>query len=239
MARSDRIPVTPEKQTGTLRQDIGLDSSVFDDIDCTPNTRRQLISLKRKASELSEQASPTITSPFLKWRLAVMEAQLRVRAVQKVKGNGLSLQRKIEEAFDNCWIVIVPVDSVASTPTEWKVVLLNTAEKDNVFFTDIYKQSGQALWRWRDIDGRKLSFCNDNRPARRIHALYVGVAARQGQTLGRLRREGPPGRVWAAPNKPDGYLRKSILVQLGKKMGDILPEELISAGNKCWYIRGP
>ena len=38
------------------------------------------------------------------------------------KRNGLSVQAKIEECFDNCWIVIVPVDSVASTPTQWQVV---------------------------------------------------------------------------------------------------------------------
>ena len=40
----------------------------------------------------------------------------------------------------------------------------------------------------------------------------------------------PPGEVWASPNKPDGYLRKSILLELGKKMGDRLPKDLVSAG---------
>ena len=38
------------------------------------------------------------------------------------KRNRLSVQAKIEECFDNSWTVIVLVDSVASTPTQWKVV---------------------------------------------------------------------------------------------------------------------
>ena len=54
------------------------------------------------------------------------------------KRNGLSLQKKIEEGFDNCWIVVVPFDSVEPNPTEWKIVLLNTAEQDKVFFTDTF-----------------------------------------------------------------------------------------------------
>ena len=45
------------------------------------------------------------------------------------KRNGLILQKKVGEAFDNCWITIVPVDSIASTPSEWKVVLWNEAVK--------------------------------------------------------------------------------------------------------------
>ena len=40
----------------------------------------------------------------------------------------------------------------------------------------------------------------------------------------------PPGEVWASPNKPDGCLRRSILVELGKKTGDRLPKDSISVG---------
>ena len=63
--------------------------------------------------------------------------------------NGLSLQSKIEEAFDNCWILIVPIDPFQTIPTEWKIVLLNSAEKDNTFFTDILNVTDRRLWRWR------------------------------------------------------------------------------------------
>lgn len=40
----------------------------------------------------------------------------------------------------------------------------------------------------------------------------------------------PPGQVWASPNKPDGYLRKSILLELGRRTGEKLPQDLMSAG---------
>ena len=41
----------------------------------------------------------------------------------------------------------------------------------------------------------------------------------------------PPGRIWASPDKPAGYLRNSVLTVLAKKIGDQdLPEELIDAG---------
>ena len=381
--------MTLEKQLTSSRLDIDLDSPILDGIDCTPNTKNQMISLKRNASQLLDQGSPNTTSPFLKWRLAVVESKLRVRAMQKQalseaniffneagkpkiefvavvkeeekallsekafllsqrkileedlndivtsklqleeayiaelrisleaassskeklpglksprldrkyfqdiineylgtkavypdtgdsskwcnvlgywlspdsvkcahivpyswntkdvahmfgsdeppltsRRNGLSLQKKIEEAFDNCWIIIVPVDSVEYTPTEWKVVLLNTAERDNTFFRDTFKATDRELWRWRDIDGRKLSFRNDNRPARRF--LYMRYALAwlhaEDKSWPDFKGNVPPGEVWASPNKPDGYLRKSILLELGKKTGDRLPKDLVSAG---------
>lgn len=269
--------------------DIDLDSSILDDTDCSPNTKIQMVSLERKASQVFGQESPKTTSLFLKWRLAVVEIRLKVRTTQKQalteasvyfqnidksktelmamiredekallsektillsqrkileedladiisskmqleeayivelrtsleaassskeqlpgktprldrknfqdtvndhlgtkivmpeieenkrlcnvlgywltpdsvkcahivpyswnkkemahmfgsdepplmsKRKGLSLQTKIEEAFDNCWVVVVPVDSVESNPVGWKVVLLNTAQKDKMF----------------------------------------------------------------------------------------------------------
>ena len=147
--------------------------------------------------------------------------------------NGLSLQSKIEEAFDNCWITIVPLDSVASTPTEWKVVILNPAIKDNVFFVESPAPfAKETTWRWRDIDGRKLTFLNDNRPARRFLYMRYTLAwlHAEGNKWVGFKEKVPPGEVWASPNKPDGYLRKSILLDLGKMTGDRLPQELMEAG---------
>ena len=147
--------------------------------------------------------------------------------------NGLSLHKTIEEAFENCWVTIVPLDSVASTPTEWKVVLLNPAIKDTVFWIDSPPPfTKETTWRWRDIDGRKLTFLNDNRPARRfLYMRYIlaWLHAEDNKWAG-FKEKVPPGEVWASPNKPDGYLRKSILLDLGKMTGDRLPQDLISAG---------
>jgi len=55
------------------------------------------------------------------------------------------MQKKIEEAFDNRWITVVLLDTAESSPTKRKVVLLNTAEKDSTFFTDLFNITGQKL----------------------------------------------------------------------------------------------
>ncbi len=63
--------------------------------------------------------------------------------------NGLVLASKIEEDFDNGWIAIVPDGSVSSTPTAWKVVVLNDAVLSNTVYTDITNSTSRQLWRWR------------------------------------------------------------------------------------------
>ena len=381
MASSHSTPITPEKQLTSNRFQLDIDS-----IDCAPNTREKLRSQKRKASQMLEEGSPQTTIPFLKWRLAVVEDTLNVKALErqalaeaddyfkkanrskteliavikehekvltseraillsqrksfegdlndvdttkirledayitelrnslelassakeKIPGtkaprlqrkqfsqivhkylgtggpgepsekinfcnvlgfwlpsikcahivpfsfhikemghmfgsdeppltsrrNGLSLQAKIEEAFDNCWIAIVPLGSVASTPTEWKIVLLNPEVKDLMFYQDMYNLTDRPVWKWRDIDGRKLTFCNDNRPARRFLYMRYTLAWLHAEAKGwaGFKEKVPPGQVWASPNKPDGYLRTSILRELGRRTGDTLPEDLINAG---------
>ena len=91
-----------------------------------------------------------------------------------------------------------------------------------------------SLTLWQDIDGRKLSFLNDNRPARRYlymrYALAWLNAERQGYENFKIKV--PPGTIWACPDKPPGYLRKSILRNLARKVGDRdeLPADFIEAG---------
>ena len=389
MAHLNQPPVTPEKQLIPAPSAFDLDSPMLDDMDCTPNTKVQIKSVKRKASQIASQDTPKTTTSFLKWRLATVETQLETRklqmqAVKESAGtffeaftqsktellaeleraeqtllsekirlladrkileqdlndlvtdchaleeayinelrmsletasstkerlwgiktprldrkifkrqlneylgtediipgstdtkkwcnvigawlpsnavtcahivpfsfntkdmahmfgsdepplasvrNGLSLQNKIEKAFDNCWVTIVPVDSVESNPVEWKIILLNAAEKDNVFFGDAFNQTSHTLWRWRDIDGRKLRFLNNNRPARRfLYMRYTLAWLHAEDRLWNFKEKVPPGEIWASPKKPDGYLRKSILVAMGKKTGDKLPKNLIDAG---------
>lgn len=147
------------------------------------------------------------------------------------KRNGLSLLAKIEEAFDNCWIAFVPI-TIDPTPTQWKVVLLNTLVEDNTIFTQFRDSPNQKIWRWRDIHGRHLQFKNDNRPARRFLYMRYTLAwlHAEEKKWPDFKSRVPPGTVWATPNKPEGYLRKSILLELGKKTGDKLPQDLISAG---------
>ena len=377
----DSTPITPEKQLTSNRSQLDIES-----IGSTPQTKEKLKSQKRKASQILEEGSPQTTIPFLKWRLAVVEDTLNVKALErqalseaneyfekantskmeliaviredekvltseraillsqrksfegdlndvdtsktrledayiielrnslelasntkeKVPGlkaprlerkqfaqivhqylgtglrepnetaikfcnvlgfwlpsikcahiipfsfhikemghmfgsdeppltsrrNGLSLQAKIEEAFDNCWVTIVPIGSVASIPTEWKIVLLNSEVKDLVFYQDTYNFTDRPIWKWRDIDGRKLTFCNENRPARRFLYMRYTLAWLHAEDKGweGFKEKVPPGRVWASPTKPDGYLRTSILRELGRRTGDTLPEDLMTAG---------
>lgn len=84
--------------------------------------------------------------------------------------NGLFLNSIIEKGFDNGWVAIVPDGSIEKTPTEWKMVVLNDAIRKDVVFTS----SDNSHVRWQDIDGRRLHFRNDNRPARRY--LYFRYA---------------------------------------------------------------
>ena len=78
MASSYSTPITPEKQLTPTRFQLDLDS-----LDCTPNTRERLKSQKRKASQILEEGSPQTTIPFLKWRLAVVEDTLNVKALER------------------------------------------------------------------------------------------------------------------------------------------------------------
>lgn len=146
--------------------------------------------------------------------------------------NGLSLHKKIEMAFDNCWIVMMPIDSVQSIPTEWRLILLKTSIKNDVFWKDTFNVTDQKLWRWKDIDGRQLTFLNENRPARRFLYLRYTLAWLEAvdKAWPDFKEKVPPAEVWASPNKPDGYLRKSILLDLAKKTGDKIPQDLIAAG---------
>lgn len=147
------------------------------------------------------------------------------------KRNGLSLQHRIGEAFDNCWLTIVPIETVQATPTEWKVVLLNESVRNNTFCVKSY-ESGEN-WTWKDIDGRKLTFLNDNRPARRFLYLRYILAELQADKNAwpGFKDKFPPAEVWASPNKPDGYLRKSVLVELRERTGNKLPKRLLDAGS--------
>ena len=43
-----------------------------------------------------------------------------------------------------------------------------------------------------------------------------------------FKKKVPPGTVQVSPNKPDGHLSKSILLELGKRTGDKLPQKPIA-----------
>ncbi len=144
--------------------------------------------------------------------------------------NGLFLNRVIEGAFDDGWIAIIPNGSVDQTPTEWKLVILKDSIRNDTVYTPL---AGGAITRWRDIDRIALQFRNNNRPARRyLYFRYVMAhmnAVIEGFTD--IDKKLPNGSIWASPDKPDGYLRKSVLQVLAKRIGDRpLPFDLVEAG---------
>ena len=83
MAQSRQALVTPEKQLTSSRLDLDLDSPTMDDHDCTPNTKAEIHSKKRKASQILSQGSPNTISLFLKWRFSVVEQELEVKEMER------------------------------------------------------------------------------------------------------------------------------------------------------------
>ncbi|KAL8859154.1 MAG: hypothetical protein Q9178_004417 [Gyalolechia marmorata] len=145
--------------------------------------------------------------------------------------NGMFLFDPIEKAFDNGQIAIVPHGSIDQNPTEWKVVVLQNDLLDKVIYQDPYDDEET---KWKDLDGEKLQWKNNNRPARRyLYMRYAltWLAARRAGYVG-WQAKVPPGTMWASPGKPGGYLRNSILRVLASKIGDKapLPQDVILAG---------
>ena len=85
---------------------------------------------------------------------------------------------------------------------------------------------------FKDIDGRSLTFQNDQRPARRYLYFRYCMAIWHAQKRNwKIETKVPRGNIWASPNKPDGYLRSSVLRSLARKIGEKeLEEELFKAG---------
>lgn len=62
---------------------LNTGSPKLDGIDCTSDMKHRISPPKTKASQLLDQGCPHTTSAFLKWRLAVVESELRVKDAEK------------------------------------------------------------------------------------------------------------------------------------------------------------
>ncbi|KAL8931480.1 MAG: hypothetical protein Q9216_007188 [Gyalolechia sp. 2 TL-2023] len=146
--------------------------------------------------------------------------------------NGLFLVRTVAQQFDNLKITIVPDSSLDIYPIEWKFVVLDPTLLDKTCFVSFVDPP--RLTRFRDLDGRRLRFRNDNRPARRYlyfkHAMAVMHA--RIQKFPGSEEKIPSGTMWATPDKRDGYLRRSVLSTIARRIGDddILPTDLLLNG---------
>ena len=98
MAFPNQPPATPEKQF-SLPSDTDAALNIVDlsEIACTPTTRNQLLSSKRKADQLWDEGSPKTIPLFLKWRLAVVESGLALRSTQQkaIAEAGINLEESL------------------------------------------------------------------------------------------------------------------------------------------------
>ncbi|MCJ1427026.1 hypothetical protein MMC29_004929, partial [Sticta canariensis] len=131
--------------------------------------------------------------------------------------NCLMIHSTVEHQFDNGTFVLLPFDPNESPIKSWKVQMTNIGAKN----VDMGRMKLAAL------DGKCLSFKNDNRPAAGF--LYYHFVV----TLLRNKRDRQPGweKYWVElPTgkpfaTPGRYFRQSMLLTLAKSAGDLYPEE--------------
>lgn len=131
--------------------------------------------------------------------------------------NCLLIHNTVERAFDNGNFVLTPVDASETPILRWKIQITNLAATH----TDMGRVS------LKDLNGKEVSFKNDNRPASRF--LYYHFVV----TLLRNKRDRQPGWEKFSAKLPTGkpfatmgrYMRESILLTLAKNAGDLDPAE--------------
>ena len=138
--------------------------------------------------------------------------------------NGLMLYSKIEEALDSGRIVIFPLPSQEDELTEWKIVLADKSIRKRQITGGLYPVT------FNDIDGKKLVFRNNNRPARRY--LYLRFI----MTFLHCKSEGKPTE-WieasdvgkTAWHTPDKSLRRGFLLRFARQFShEPLPDKVYS-----------
>ncbi|KAJ6016929.1 hypothetical protein N7451_000308, partial [Penicillium sp. IBT 35674x] len=144
-------------------------------------------------------------------------------AVITLPQNGLSLHHKVESLLDKGEIAIIQMPGRMTTPTTWQCVVLDESLNNNIIF-----QHAGTIIRVQDLDGRRLTFKNDNRPRRRY--LYMRFII---SYLWAKRRDLPTmdEKVEARKFWPSGgaYLQKSTLQTLARCVsGCKIPENLIA-----------
>ncbi|ELR02835.1 hypothetical protein VC83_08296 [Pseudogymnoascus destructans] len=129
--------------------------------------------------------------------------------------NGLTLLRSIETALDNGGIVFVPDKPAPGEDTVWRCLLLKQDKASDEYLKPR---------KWRELDGKELTFLTPNRPARRylylryiITLLYQKREGNMDWVDQVLNRTDARGYMWATPG---AYLRKTMLVMLARKVSD-------------------
>ncbi|RAQ50236.1 hypothetical protein AFGD_011576 [Aspergillus flavus] len=156
--------------------------------------------------------------------------------------NGLLLHRGIERTFDSGKLVIVPdlpdrplaaelLDWIQRGPREYKIKIIDLSwEKLDFFIHPKYSKT------WRDLDGQRLFFRSDFRPAARyLYFHYCIQILRRawghntaGGALPTLKDEiGKP--FWGTPGR---YLPKNMLLAVVEELGHEYKELLEGAAGR-------
>lgn len=133
--------------------------------------------------------------------------------------NGLILDSEVARYFDNHEIAFVPETPIASAQPikDWRVRVMDGNIRDR-------HVSGKASPKWKEIDGRQLSFLSPARPAARYVYFHFVIALLRSRRHNRNRR--PDGwtcsEMWATPGK---WVRKSMLEALARAVGHEMVEK--------------
>lgn len=135
--------------------------------------------------------------------------------------NSLVLHADLEFHFNSGTICIVPDGPLDAKPIEWKVVVTAMMFMNTKLFS--------IGLRLGEIHNKRLTFVNENRPARRyLYFRYVFacfLAIKEGWAgPGLLRTD-----LWATPGKGTNYLRRSVVRAFAERIGgEEIPLELLS-----------
>ena len=134
--------------------------------------------------------------------------------------NGLLLGNHLEEALDKGNIVIVPKDINEDPITTFVVRLVNQSSKNQPIY--LFENGNGMRHILSDVDGRELTFLNDNRPKKRfLYFRYLlsmmhnklNRPLHAGTTIDEIRHNYP----WPTMG---GYLRKAFLLRFAQEVGD-------------------
>lgn len=137
------------------------------------------------------------------------------------KCNGMCLYRAVESALDHGEVVIVPWkdDEGNDVAGEYRAIVLGAKL--------LRRGEGQSGPNWKKINGRKLVWRNNNRPAARYlycHFAYSLLRRQRYDVPGWFedRVIVPKGTLWATPGS---WLRRSTLKALAAEVGDMADAE--------------
>ncbi|KAJ5627100.1 hypothetical protein N7528_004527, partial [Penicillium herquei] len=151
--------------------------------------------------------------------------------------NALSLHRNIEKLLDTGKIAVVPAPGSLTSLTSWKCIVLDEEILTHIVYEIAEQGKVTKRYTGKDLDGRVLTFLNDNRPRRRylyfrFIVSYLWLQRQKQQDSDKQEAETDNRGIHLEAKKfwPSGgeYLHRSTLCTLASGvLGCELPSELV------------